>query len=46
MPLIAASTSLRLVGLFDVVGADFLEHVAEQIELAIGVGGGGASARR
>ena len=33
-----------LVGLLDIVGADFLEHVAEQIELAISVGGGGASA--
>ena len=44
MPLIAASISLRLVGLLDVVVANLLEHVAEQIELAIGVGGGGESA--
>ena len=32
------------VGLLDIIGADFLEDVAEQIELAIGVGGGGARA--
>ena len=30
---------LAVVGLFDVVGAHALEHVAEQIELPIGVGG-------
>ena len=29
---------LRVVGLFDVVGADALKHVAEQIELAIKFG--------
>ncbi len=29
---------LGFVGLLDVVGADLLEHVAEQIELTIGVG--------
>ena len=29
---------LGLVGLFDVVAADLVEHVAEEIELAIGVG--------
>ena len=40
MPLIATSMSLRVVGLRDIVGAHALEHVAEQIELAIGVGGG------
>ena len=37
---------LRLVGLLDVVVANLLEHVAEQIELAIGVGGGGEGALR
>ena len=31
---------LRVVRLLDIVGADALEHVAEQIELAVGVGGG------
>ena len=36
---------LRLVGLLDVVGADLLEHVAEQAELAVGLGGGRHRAR-
>ena len=36
-----AFDQLRIVGLLDVVGADALEHVAEQIELAIGLCGGG-----
>ena len=35
---------LRIVRLLDVVGADTLEHVAEQIELAVGVRGGGLRA--
>ena len=35
---------LRIVGLLDVVGAHALEHVAEQIELAVGVRGGGLRA--
>ncbi len=46
MPLIAASISFDFVGLLDVVVANLLEHVAEQIELAIGVGGGGEGALR
>ena len=40
MPLIADSIRLVVVGRLDVVGADALEDVAEQVELAIGVGGG------
>ena len=36
---------LLLVGLVDVIGADLLEHVAEQIELAIGVGRRGTRGR-
>ena len=39
MPLIACSMSFEVVRLLDVVGAHALEHVAEQIELAVGVGG-------
>ena len=35
------SLSLRLL---DVVGADALEHVAEQVELTVGVGRGGLGA--
>ena len=38
MPLIADSISWWSSGNFDVVGAHALEHVAEQIEFAIGVG--------
>ena len=41
MPLIADSISGVLVRHLDVVGADALENVAEQVELAIGVGRGG-----
>ena len=37
----ADSMSLEIVGLLDIVGANALEDVAEQIELAIGVGSGG-----
>ena len=41
---------LGFVGLLDIVVADLVEHVAEQIELAIGVGrggvGGGADVRK
>ena len=37
---------LGLVRLLDVVRADLLEHVAEQAELAIGLGGGGHRAGR
>jgi len=33
-PLIADSTSFAVVGFFDVVATDSLEHIAEQIELA------------
>ena len=36
---------LAVVGLLDIVAAHPLEHVAEQIELAIGIRGGGARAR-
>ena len=36
-----ALDQLLVVGLLDIVAADAVEHVAEQIELAIGVGGGG-----
>ena len=36
---------LRVVRLLDVVGAHPLEHVAEQIKLPVGVGGGGLGAR-
>ena len=32
---------LGLVGLFDIVGADAVEHVAEQVELLVGIGIGG-----
>ena len=39
MPLIAPSISLVSLGLLDIVGADALEDLAEQIELRIGVGG-------
>ena len=50
MPLIAASISMFVGDVLDIVGADALEHFAEQIELAIGVGEfdlrfGGVSAR-
>ena len=37
MPLIAASISFSSRDLLDIVGADLLEHVAEQVELLIGV---------
>ncbi len=40
MPLIAEFDQLVVVGNLDVVGAHPLEHVAEQVELPIGVGGG------
>jgi hypothetical protein len=36
---------LGIIRLFDVVGADALEHVAEQIELPVGVGNGRLGAR-
>ena len=39
MPLIADFDQLGVVRLLDVVGADALEHVAEQVELPVGVGG-------
>ncbi len=46
MPLIAAFDQLEVIGLFDVVGPDPLEHVAEQIELRIDFGTGGRPGRR
>ncbi len=48
MPLIADFDQLRVVGLFDIVGAHALEHVAEQVELPVGIGRGrlGAGAER
>ena len=39
MPLIAAVDQLRFVRLLDIVVSDLVEHVAEQVELPIGVGG-------
>ena len=45
MPLTAASTSFEFVRLLDVVGANPLENVAEQIELPISIGRGSARAR-
>ena len=33
---------LLLVRLLDIIGADFLENIAEEIEIAIGIRGGGA----
>ena len=45
MPLMADFDQLAVVGLLDIVAADPLEHVAEQIELAVGVRGRGARAR-
>ena len=41
MPLMAASIILLLVGLFDVVGPHPVEHVAEQVQLLVGIGIGG-----
>ena len=41
-----ALDQLGVVGLLDIVGPDPLEHVAEQIELRIGVGVGGRLGRR
>ena len=40
MPLMAEFDQRRSSGDLDVVGADPLEHVAEEVELAIGVGRG------
>jgi len=37
---------LAIIGLFDVVGPDSLEHVAEQVQLRIGVGAGGGLGSR
>ena len=37
MPLIAEFDELALIGLLDVIGAHPLEHLTEQIELAVGV---------
>ena len=45
MPLIADSTSFELSGFLDIVGTYPLEHLAEQIELPVGVGGRGLCAR-
>ena len=45
MPLIAASISFEFVRLLDIIVADLVEHVAEQIELPIGVRGRGVSGR-
>ncbi len=39
MPLMADSIELVVIGLIDVIGADALEHVAEQVELSVGIGG-------
>jgi hypothetical protein len=44
MPLIGGFDQLGVVGLLDIVRAHALEDVAEQIELAIGVRGGGSRA--
>ena len=41
----AAFDQLAVVGLLDIVGADPLEHVTEQVEAAIGFGGGRARRR-
>ena len=41
MPLIADLDQLVVVGNLDIVGAHALEHVAEEIELPVGVRGGG-----
>ena len=32
---------LLLVRLLDIIGADFLENIAEEIEIAVGIRGGG-----
>ena len=40
----APSTSFEFVGLFDVMRADTLEDVAEQVQLLIGVANRGARA--
>ena len=45
MPLIAASISFDFVRLLDIVVSDFVEHVAEQIELPIGIGRRSVSGR-
>ena len=37
MPLIAEFDELAVVGFLDVIGAHALEHIAEQIELPVGV---------
>ena len=38
MPLMADFDQHRVVGLLDIIGADALEHVAEQIELSVELG--------
>src|SRR5258705_13278004 len=37
---------LGIIGLFDIVGPDSLEHVAKQVQLCIGVGAGGGLGSR
>ena len=38
MPLMAGFDQLLFIGRFDIVGAHAVEHVAEQVELLVGVG--------
>ena len=45
MPLIAEFDEFAVVGFLDVVGPDALEHVAEQVELPVGVRRGSLGAR-
>ncbi len=45
MPLIADCNQFVVVRFFDVIGAHSLEYVAKQIELPVGIRGGGFCAR-